>query len=145
MKAKQWLLDNGHIEAISRGRISLVNHERLKTAAEGGMQFSDWPKGTIATETRTDAKGETKTVTTVKRDPKSYGAQEIQEIAPYRYNHHTHAAFELELIKNKRVERSLREVCYNCQVSLVQCGCGQPTIVNTRMGEPVRVVIESKF
>lgn len=123
MKAKQWLKDNGHIAKIGRGRISGENHQRL---AESGQTFTDWPKGVVMVEE--NAEGEDKV--TYHRTDGYTSTGEVAELAPYLYNHDTHAAYEdTETGKGKR--RSLREVCANDGVSLVQCTCGAPKVVAT--------------
>lgn len=140
MKAKQWLKDNGHIAEITRGRISHENHTRLQAAYDNGQRFSDWGPDRIAvmvTETTDKATGAvTETVTAHRID--GYDAHgNIAEIAPYRYNHSTHKAVEAD-----GTVRSLREVCYSCCVSLVQCTCGNPHVV-ARNGQgyvPVSIV-----
>lgn len=126
MKAKEWLLDNGHIAAISRGRISHANHALLNEAWSEGVRFSDWTPKTVSvqvTETTDKAGNVTETITAHRIDGYQSNG-EIADIAPYRYNHATHKAVEAD-----GTVRSLREVCFNDGVSLVQCTCGQPRVV----------------
>lgn len=129
MKAKEWLHKNGFIAEIGRGRISGENHARL---AESGQTFSDWPKGVVMVEEVTDAAtGEVEDKVTYHRTDGYTSTGEIAEIAPYRYNHDTHAVYEDNADGTKGKRRSLREVCKNDGVSLVQCGCGAPEVVAT--------------
>lgn len=148
VKAKQWLKDNGHIAEITRGRISHENHTRLQSAYESGQRFSDWGPDRVAvmvTESTDSATGEvTETVTAHRID--GYDAHgNIAEIAPYRYNLDTHAVYEDTSDGSKGKRRSLKEVCFTCSVSLVQCTCGNPHVV-ARNGQgyvPVSIVAES--
>jgi hypothetical protein len=130
VKAKEWLKANGHITEITRGRISTANHEKLQSAYDAGQRFSDWGPDRVAmmvTES-TDKTGATVETVTAHRIDGYDATGNIAEIAPYRYNHDTHAAYEdTESGKGKR--RSLREVCHHCRVSLVQCTCGDPHVV----------------
>ena len=127
MKAKEWLKANGHIAEITRGRISHENHTRLQAAYEDGQRFSDWGPEKVAvmvTESTDKATGEvTETVTAHRIDGYESNGMPV-EIAPYRYNHDTHKAVE-----DDGTVRTLREVCFNCGVSLVQCTCGNPHVV----------------
>jgi hypothetical protein len=133
VKAKQWLKDNGHITEITRGRISHKNHVLLNNAYADGERFSDWTpeKVALAVTESTDKAGKvTETVTAHRID--GYDANgNIQEIAPYRYNHTTHAAYEDTADGGKGKRRSLKEVCTTDGVSLVQCTCGAPSVVAT--------------
>lgn len=127
MRAKEWLKAQGHIAEVTRGRIRTEHHLLLQEAHASGVEFSDWnPNRTavMVTET-TSATGETVETVHVHRIDGYQSNGEIAELAPYRYNHDTHHAVEDESGKT----RSLREVCANCRVSLVQCTCGNPHVI----------------
>lgn len=113
MKAKEYLLNHGKIAAIGRGRISLDNHAFLQKAYEGGQRFDDWPKGKV--EKKDD-------VVRVTRDP----AQSEKMISEYTIIYPVEAY--KAVAKDNRVF-TMREVCNNCRVSMVQCHCGNPTIL----------------
>jgi hypothetical protein len=140
MKAKEWLYANKHISKIGRGRISHANHVLLNNAYADGQRFSDWTPDKVAlsvTETTDKATGETVETVTAHRIDGYDASGNIAEIAPYRYNHNTHKAVEAD-----GTVRSLREVCFNDGVSLVQCTCGTPRVV-ARNGQgyvPVTIV-----
>lgn len=130
MRAKAWLVSQGHILKDGRGRMPLKSVKDgqsipaiLESARKSGVTFSDWPKGQIVT-TKTD---EGKTEITVKRDATTTGEKVVAEIPEYRYTEEDFKAIE---IGSKKV-RSLREACNNCRVSLVICWCEQPKIVAT--------------
>jgi len=139
LKAKEWLKANGHIAEVTRGRMSHAHHALLQEAYADGVRFSDWGPDRVAvmvTET-TDATGATVETVSAHRIDGYDASGNIAEIAPYRYNHDTHKALQAD-----GVERSLREVCYSCSVSLVQCTCGNPHVV-ARNGQgyvPVTIV-----
>lgn len=153
MKAKEWLLKQGLIAEIARGRISLANHEALRKAAESGVEFSDWPKGKVETVIRktasdTGAVAITEQVTRVIRNKDTTAGKVIEEIAPYRFTEDTHEVWE-ETASGKRVKRSLKEVCQYCRVSLVQDICDlagrNPSIVSaTQMGHVDVTIVRRK-
>lgn len=146
VKAKQWLKDNGHIAEITRGRISHKNHILLNNAYSDGERFSDWTPEKVAlavTESTGDNGEVTETVTAHRIDGYQSNGMPV-EIAPYRYNLTTHKAYE-DTVTGKGAERSLKEVCFTCSVSLVQCTCGAPSVV-ARNGQgyvPVSIVAQS--
>lgn len=131
IKANQWLLDNGHITEIKRGRMRLEHIDLLNKAWNGGkgVEFSDFPKGKI--EVLLEATPDAPAVLTYKREDGYASNGEIAELAPYLYNHTTHAVYEDNPNGTKGKRRSLREVCANDGVSLVQCTCGAPKVVST--------------
>jgi hypothetical protein len=139
IKANKWLLDNGHITEITRGRMRLENIALLNQAVAEGVEFSDFPKGKV--EVLLEATHDAPAVLTYKREDGYASNGEIAEIAPYLYNHDTHAAYEV--VSGQK--RSLREVCANDGVSLVQCTCGAPKVVSTNgLGHvAVRIVAEN--
>lgn len=147
IKAKEWLKANGHIQEVTRGRISHANHVLLQEAYEGGQRFSDWGPDRVAvmvTETTDKTTGDVTEVTSAHRID-GYGSNgNPVDIAPYLYNHTTHAVYE-DTVNGKGRKRSLKEVCFNDGVSLVQCTCGDPKVV-ARNGQgyvPVTIVLES--
>lgn len=119
MRAKDYLISKG-LAKPGRGRISLAGHEALKAAIASGMSFSDYPKGNSLPAEPVPAK--------VERVPVKKEREEIPVIVPETFPMDSFRAFERE--DGKLIERSLREVCTNCRVSLVQCECGHPEIVS---------------
>lgn len=147
IKAKQWLKDNGHVAEVTRGRISTANHLLLQQAYDNGQRFSDWgPERNAVMVTETTDKAGTVTETTSVHRIDGYGANgNPVDIAPYLYNHTTHAVYEDTVDGSRGAKRSLREVCFNCSVSLVQCTCGAPQVV-ARNGHgyvPATIVAEN--
>ena len=132
MKASEYLLQEGVIQKITRGRRSQEQKDFLDAALAKGVVFSDYPKENREVTTDTGA------AVQIKAAPSYQGEKRIPEIAPYIYNEETHTVKEM----GTNTKRSLREACCNCQVSLVQCTCGSPTIVATNGRGLVRVSIE---
>lgn len=130
MKAKEYLFNKGLIPAIGKGRISHANHEALQEAYDSGQRFSDWPKGVLmVNEAKDKDTGETVEKVTYNRTD-GYGDNgNPVDIAPYLYNLTTHAVYEDTQDGSKGFKRSLKEVCANDGVSLVQCTCGAPRVV----------------
>lgn len=120
MKANDWLLKEGHIKEITRGRRSLANINHLMTAYQAGTRFSDWePKETVNTTT-----GETRVVNTVKA---AGGSQIDNYNEPFiRYPGEMDSYTVTDSQGNKR---SLKEACNNCGLSLVGHTCNNPVIV----------------
>ena len=142
MKAKEWLYKNGHIDSIGRGRISYANHELLRAAAEGGVQFSDWPKGEVKPVVQKSTNGgPDKVVAKVARDTTGNGPKVVAELAPMRWDEQVHVA--REIVSGKY--RGMRDVCQNCRVSLVQCWCVDmniPLIIVATDGSHTGVEVE---
>jgi len=144
VKAKEWLAERG-LAKLGKGRISQAGHDALAKAVSEGIKFEDYPKTKIVTTESVKVGGRVhKHKVTRYESP----ATDIVEIAPYHYNYDTHRVWE-ENDSGKRIERSLKEVCSNCRVSLVQCYCYDlgriPSIVSIdpRNGH-VNVSIERK-
>lgn len=141
-KAKAWLHANGHIESAGRGRPpKFVKDGRTVTtvlleAQKSGVKFSDWPKGEIKVEKCDETKTEKVTVT---RDTSESG---FVEPAPYRFHESDFKALET----GSKRERSMREVCSNCRVSLVAHMCEAPRIVALppRMGSVTVEIVSRK-
>jgi hypothetical protein len=134
MKAKEWLVKEGKIAHAGKGRMSHAHHAQLQEAWDKGVRFSNWSPNTVAvmvTETTDKATGEVTETVTAHRIDGYQSNGEVAELAPYIYNHDTHAAYEDTADGTKGKCRSLREVCSNDGVSLVQCTCGSPRIVAT--------------
>lgn len=103
-KANEWLLDNGFIQEITRGRRSTENNIRLHEAYESGVRFSDWePKES------TDSKGNYKTVNAT---PVQNGSKEIADIV-LRYDKREWQA--TAIVNGKSVDVGMAEICTNCQ------------------------------
>jgi hypothetical protein len=97
---------------------SVKTGEDLATVlANSGMKFSDWPKGQVVEKETTQG-----TVVVVKRDAVS-NLDNYGDI-PYRYDLKMYHAIAADGRKF-----TLREVCNNCKVSMVQCTCDNPTIL----------------
>lgn len=137
-RVKDWLVQQGHLTEVTRGRMSLENVAIVTAAYADGVRFDNWPnfEPTVAGKAKAirDA-GKTKGVKPTRSakalDIAKGGTDtDVVEIAPYRYNLTTHAVYEDKADGTKGKRRSLKEVCANDGVSLVQCSCGAPKIVS---------------
>lgn len=144
MRAKAWAFANGHIKSDGRGRMPLVSLKDgrelstvLMEAKKSGVTFSDWPKGAVVELAGTEDAAPSVKIVRTESDPNS-----VAELAPYRYTEEEFVAIEIR--KGKRVERSLREACRGCRVSLVVCYCPQPLIVAHDGSGSVHVTIERR-
>lgn len=146
-KAKEYLLEQGKIDAITRGRMSNANKEFLAQAAEAGVQFSDFK----ATET-TNASGEK----VIKNSAPRAGTSQIDNIneefvrfaGPSGGIAQANTVWKT-MLNGKEVNKpdkdghgGLKTVCNNCRYSLVGHTCNSPTI--TIDGIEVLVTIERR-
>jgi hypothetical protein len=125
---KQWLLAEGHIEPhqAGRGRISADNQKLVEAAYEKGLRFSDWaPSNTEIHAGNAVAKNSV---------PRNVTG-EFTILYPEN---------QFKVLEGNGTERSLKEACNNCRVSLVQCACGSPRIVARDGSRSVLVSIVRK-
>lgn len=130
MKPKEYLVSIGAIDKVGRGRLSAAHIELCKEGAAKGISIEGYSVST-APVTSTDDKP--KTVVT-KSAPS--GEKVISDFV-ILYDEREFKAIE----RTAKVERSMREACGNCRVSLVQCTCGAPAIVARDASGSVRVDI----
>lgn len=117
MKPKEVLLKHGRIQAITRGRISAENHAFLADLAAKGEKIDGYEVSVTSKPT-----GEK----VYKNAAAPVSTEKVVSEYTLRYPLDTPAhAF----IDGKKVTVSMREACWNCGVSLVQCSCDQPTVV----------------
>lgn len=109
---KEALFDAGRIKAIGRGRISSDNHAWLESEISAGR---------IAISNVQVVKSVDKPVAV-----KSVNTPNVKEISEFTILWHKDDYHALSA-DNKRF--GMAEVCNNCRVSLVQCHCGDPTIL----------------
>lgn len=147
MKAKEWLVKEGHLAATGKGRLSFENHKRLKNAIKDGVTFEDY---TLDGFVKLDSSGRASDSSTPRpavaskpRKPRSVAPTSapvrqtsnlipdlgLIQPAPLLFPMDSFKAVEVKE-DGKKVTRSMREVCYTCGVSLVQCGCGNPYIIS---------------
>ena len=124
MKAKAWLHSQGHIATAGRGRPPKFTKDGrevtavLLEATKSGVTFSDWPKGKVEVKECSETKTAKVTVT---KDTSETG---FVEPVPYRYDER-----KFKAVESGGRERSMREACWNCHVSLVVCYCESPRIL----------------
>lgn len=119
---KEALLDAGRIKAISRGRISRENHEWLN-AEIAAKRIAI--RNTVVVKSDNSEKVSVKSVNT----------QTEKNIAEFTILYPKHMYHAKGIDDNKTY--GMPEVCNNCRVSLVQCGCGNPVILG---GIRVRII-----
>jgi hypothetical protein len=125
---KQWLMANGHISEIKRGRVSRDHEALIQKAVAAGAKIEGYSASSKDSET----------VVTKDIQPETG----VAELAPYRFTEEEYKAVEFR--NGKKVERSLRSACNLCRVSLVVCYCPEPRIVAHDGGGSVRVYIERR-
>lgn len=133
MKAKEYLLKHGRIDAITRGRLSLENTAFILEAVRNGEQIDGYSVSTGP------VKGIEAPV--IKKELVT-NEKVIAEIPPYRFEESDFKA--IEYTDGKKFERSLRSACILCKVSLVGHYCDEPRIVARDGRGDVRVYIERK-
>lgn len=120
MKPKEWLLKNGHISTIGRGRLSIDNINLIKKAVGEGVYIEGY-SDTGAVRTKRGIPVKSKPIKEMFMYP------EIVDLTPYVYPEDEFVAVERD--NGKRVIRSLREICRHTGYSLVVCPFeGQHTI-----------------
>lgn len=121
---KEALLAAGRIKAITRGRISTENHNWLNAEIDAGRISI-----TGVTVVKSETKGEPRV------SVKSVNGPSEKHIADITILYPKHLYHAVGIEDNKTY--GMPEVCNTCRVSLVQCGCGNPTILG---GIRVRIV-----
>ena len=135
MRPKEWLVKNGHLDKVGRGRLSREHIALIEKAVAAGVKIDGY---TVESKPKATATGPDKPTAVVKRE--SHDPNRIVEPADYRYPENGYRAFEVET----GVERSMRSACNGCSLSLVMCYCEVPTIVATDGGGSVAIEIKGK-
>lgn len=120
---KEALLDAGRIKAITRGRISADNHKWL----EAEIAAKRIAINNTVVVVRND---ENKSIAV-----KSVNGPTEKHIPDVTILYPKHLYHARGIEDNKTY--GMPEVCNNCRVSLVQCGCGNPVILG---GIRVRII-----
>jgi hypothetical protein len=118
MKAKEWLLKNGHIKEITRGRISRDNHALIEDAVRKGAQIEGFSVSTAPTKDEKPA--------AVTKVPMVSAEKVIYDIGPERYVESEWVAYIHEDGKQKEI--GLRTVCNTCGASLTYHVCESPRV-----------------
>lgn len=132
MKARDYLVKHG-LAKPGRGKFSNAAREALARAVEKGESFDDFPNKATTVVKPTGAPKPK-----VKAAPVE--SAEVYDIPEYRYPETMYRAIEIR--NGKRIERSMREACNGCGLSLVVCWCSTPRIVAHDGGGSVPVKIE---
>lgn len=129
MRPKEWLVKNGHLDKIGRGRLSREHIALIEKAVAEGASIEGY------SVTKSVATGPEKPAAVVKRE--AHDPNRIVEPAEYRYPENGYRAFEV----GTGVERSMRCACNGCMLSLVMCYCDTPSIVARDGGGSVAIEI----
>lgn len=121
MKPKEWLLKNGHIKEITRGRISRENHALIEAAVKNGAKIEGYSVSTAAPVEGNDETPES-TVTKAKVSSEKV----IYDVGPERYVEDETVGYIHQ--DGKQVEISLRTVCNTCGASLTYHMCDSPRV-----------------
>lgn len=117
MKAKEWLLNNGHIKEITRGRISLDNRALIEDAVRKGAQIEGYSISTAPAAPDAPVAVDKAVVSNEKV---------IYDIGPERYNENEWIAYIHEDGKHKEI--GIRTVCNGCGASLTYHMCETPRV-----------------
>lgn len=109
MKPKDWLLANGHIKEITRGRMSRENIALIQEAVNNGTKI----EGYAPTEDGEE-------VNRVATDPNRI--LDIPEF-PFRQEHEWEP-----YVQGVKWSMGMRGVCNLCNSSLTYCGCPKPVV-----------------
>lgn len=132
-KANEYLLDQGKIKEIKRGRRSAENIAFLVDAVANGVKFSDFTPAETTTP-----QGET----VVKNVAKPAGSSNIDN---FNEGFVRYPEDENWIVREKGANgkiRSLREACQNCRYSLAGHLCQNPVIVKRDGSGSIGVTIE---
>lgn len=114
--AREYLVSKGLAKA-GRGKFSNDAKAALATALASGQKFSDWPKS-VGQNAPAKAEKASKPASETTGLPDYVFPSEM----PWPESEYSAVA------KVGKKVYSMREVCNNCRVSLVQCACGLPMI-----------------
>jgi hypothetical protein len=119
MKPKEWLLKNGHIKEITRGRISRDNHALIEKAVRDGASIEGYSVSTAPAKA-----DETAESTIVKAKVSS--EKVVADIGPERFDEAVTVGYVHK--DGEAVEVSLRTVCNTCGASLTYHVCDSPRV-----------------
>lgn len=133
MRAKAWLVEQGHLDTDGRGRMPLRVLPLLQKAVESGIKFSDWPKGEVVVSKIDDSPTGAVEIK-VKRDPSQSHEKIVSEIF-IRYDMDT-----MHAVEKDGTVHNLKQACI-CGYSLVGHLCDSPQILvkGKRNHQPVEI------
>jgi len=119
MKPKEWLLANGHIKEITRGRMSRENIALIEQAVRDGVQIEGYAVSTVKPKTEAE-----------KASPKvekvAAPSERILDVPDESRSEELWEAYTF--VDGKRVEIGMRTVDNNCGNSLTYCRCRTATV-----------------
>ena len=119
VKPKEWLLKNGHIKEITRGRMSRENIQRIEDAVRKGEQIEGFMVSTV--QPKTAEKDAPKKV-----DKVSVSTDRVLDIPDESRDERAMSAYALVNGKNHPI--GMRTVCNACHSSLTYCHCESPRV-----------------
>lgn len=117
MKPKEWLMKNGHIKEIGRGRLSAANIALIKEAVSNGVMIEGYAVSTARPSVET-----AKPAATVERTTSDTGMVDVPE--PVRMADEWDAFDDT----GKRFAIGIKGVCENCRSSVTYCRCLYPVL-----------------
>lgn len=120
MKPKEWLLKNGHIKEITRGRMSRESIALINEAVKAGTVIEGYPSPTGPN--KPTASGTDKPESKVEKT--STGIANIPEF-PLRDENRWEAYANID---GKLKTIGMRTVCNTCKNSLTYCPCKSPVV-----------------
>lgn len=120
MKPKEWLLKNGHIKEITRGRISRENHALIEDAVRNGVSIEGY---SVSTARPADSEDTPEPIIT---KAKVSSEKVVADIGPERYREDETVGYIHQ--DGQQVEVSLRTVCNTCRASLTYHVCESPRV-----------------
>lgn len=121
MKPKEWLMKNGHIKEIGRGRLSAANIALIKEAVSNGVMIEGYSvtKPLITHDSHRERVANT---VTVERTTSETGMVDVPE--PVRMADEWDAFDDT----GKRFDIGIKGVCENCRSSVTYCRCKFPVL-----------------
>lgn len=127
--ANEWLLAQGHIQEITRGRRSRENTQHLTDAYNSGTRFRDFePVESKNSQGETVTKNAVKATSQIENFAQAY----IRYPGPTGNEANANSVWAVK-VDGKTLPTpddygGLREVCFNCRLSLVGHTCDNPQL-----------------
>lgn len=118
MKPKEWLLKNGHISEIKRGRMSREHIELIQDAVRSGVVIEGYAVSTVQPKTAEEPK-EVKKVPTGTAQPIFKVPDESRDERDFKAS---------GFLNGKKVPVGMRTVCNGCGSSLTYCHCANSRV-----------------
>lgn len=124
MKPKEWLVKNGHLEKVGRGRLSASHIELIKGAVANGENIEGYAVSTPVVKETVQSVDKPSTAPEVKRITVEAGR--ILDVPDQIRDERGFTAHVT--VNGKTTEIGKRQACNVCGNSLTYCFCGTPTV-----------------